>query len=103
MSFVEFIKSGSYIGNGLSQKIVTGYRPTGVQIYDWATDSDISVRKTIGMDGGTCLMEKTVGSSLKRAKLTSDAVVLEKDGFSVGSNIYVNATGKTYIWVVETA
>ena len=85
--------TGSYTGNGTSQAVALGFRPSLVKIYQ-ETDNDEAVEFADGQPAGSGYAYAAALSFL-----AANAVTLSASGFSVGSSASVNESAKSYRWV----
>ena len=92
------IPSGSYVGNGVSQTIVLGYRPKRVKIY--SDDNNFIMRLFDGQSNTHGIGRMTsAGAQMHRGlKLTDGGISITDTGFSIGNNVAVNENGKTFYW-----
>ena len=64
------------------------------------TDNDTIVKKPKGVSGSACFMDKTVGNSLKRAKIMDDGIIILGNKVTIGVSSYVNKSGDSYLMEV---
>ncbi len=87
------MKTGSYVGDGMSSRSITGlgFQPDFVIIKGNVSDQGVARTSTMVGDATKPLGSAT-GLSNKRIRS------LDADGFSVGDDSDVNASGVTYYW-----
>jgi len=85
--------SGTYTGNGTTQAVALGFRPSFVKIYQ-ESDNDESAEFVDGQPAGSAY---SYAAAL--AFVAANAVTLSASGFSVGSDNSVNESAKSYRWV----
>ncbi len=89
------VVTGSYLGDGLDNRPITGvgFRPDFVILK--GNDTQQAVGRTSTMAGDS---SKSMGSP--SAVPAADQIQsLDPDGFTVGANVQVNAVGITYYWM----
>lgn len=85
--------SATYAGNGTTQAVDLGFRPSFVKIYQ-ETDNDESAEHVDGQPA-----DSVYAYAAALSFISSNGVTLSATGFSVGSSTSVNESGKTYRWV----
>lgn len=85
--------SGSYTGNGSSQDVALGFRPSFLKIYQ-ETDNDESAEFVDGQPADSVYQYAAALSFL-----AANGITLSASGFSVGSATSVNENTKSYRWV----
>lgn len=90
----EPIMSGTYTGNGTSQKITTRFQPSKIEIIE---NDGISKVEKIEDNPEVGYMVNTDGF-LVSITITEGGITILNDGFEVGSNIAINEDGTTYYW-----
>ncbi len=89
------IRSGTYVGDGLDNRPITGvgFQPDVVIIK--GNDTQQAVCRTSTMTGDN---SKSMGSPA--SVLAPDQVQsLDADGFTIGTNVQVNSSGISYSWI----
>jgi len=89
------LKVGTYTGNGVDDRSITGvgFQPEAVIV--WADNADHAVIRTTANSGDDT--SRFDGSDL--AAVTNQIQVLEADGFQVGTSARVNTDTETYYYV----
>ena len=94
----SFVVSGSYTGNGVDDRAITGLGFTPDVVIVKGDDLFAAFCRTGAMPDG---MSKPFGNP---SNLVTDGVkTLAADGFALGTNIGVNGDGTTYHWVAFKA
>ena len=94
----SYVASGSYVGNGASGRAITGLGFQPLVVIVKGNRNDGAVCRSTDMPVGYC--KHLAGTwNLQPNRLLS----LDADGFSVGSDVDVNASGSTYYWVAFSA
>jgi len=98
-SFGSWIATGTYTGDGVDNRPITGvgFQPDAV-IIKRNTSGEVAVARTSSMAGDATKL--LVGGS---AVLTNRIQSLDSDGFTVGTNGAVNTAAVTYYWVAFKA
>lgn len=95
MSERTLVFNGNYVGNGTTQSIVVGFKPSRIHVLNWTNDGSEDVLKLTGMEGDTCQVNKST-----KGKILSGGITITSTGFTVGASIYVNKTGSIFLWEV---
>lgn len=85
--------TGAYTGTGSLVTVTVGYRPRRVELIN-AGDPCVAIHNDSMPDGSAYLDDGTP------AFVTSAAVTLTSDGFTVGTNAALNTAGETVYWSV---
>lgn len=89
-SSLNMKKSGQFIAKGADKKIVLGFKPMHVKIFN-VTDG-IKSEKTASMPSAKAVSEDAAG-----AATYADHIVMESDGFTVKAALAVNTKELHYI------
>jgi len=92
---------GVYTGTGAARDMIgdkVGFKPKRVTIHRMTTAIDQAVHVE-GMADGSFL--KHVGATGVRTLVTSQGITLKAEGFGLGTDVTVNASGDTYRFVAE--
>lgn len=87
-SSLNMVKTGMFKGTGAVKKIVLGFKPRSVRLFN--ADGLVSAWKTDTMDTDKALKAVTAGDQTYAA----DMVTLNSDGFSVGVDADLNVAGE---------
>jgi hypothetical protein len=93
--------SGSYVGTGAAQDVKldkVGFKPKRVTIYRMTTRQD-KAEHVEGMADASFLFTK--GDDGVRSLVTAQGVTLNDTGFSLGTDVAVNAAADTYRYFAE--
>jgi transcription elongation factor len=84
--------SGTFTGNGTSQEIICGFRPSKIELFN-VTDGDSYAHWHQGMANGTACAIAAAAAAVTTGGITPTA-----RGFSVGSDVAVNENAKVFAW-----
>ena len=90
---VSEVLTGTYVGNGVDNRPITGLGFTPELVIVKATTTGQAVARTATMTGD---VSKQMGDG---ALLNDSIQSIDPSGFTVGTSALVNATGTTYHWV----
>ncbi|MCS7002746.1 MAG: hypothetical protein NZ518_07855, partial [Dehalococcoidia bacterium] len=92
------MRSGSYTGNGLSGRQITGvgFQPDVVMIKSEGAHTAVIRTSTMNND----LAKEMVGTN---AFVNNRIIAMHADGFTLGADSQVNGSGVTYYWVAIRA
>lgn len=92
-SAVQMIKRGFVSGKGAEFKVVLGFKPSHVKVYN--VDDNILGEKFEQMAG--LFARKVVAAGTQT--FADDMIKIESDGFTIGSDADLNASGETLHYV----
>lgn len=93
--------AGSYVGTGAAQDIKldkVGFEPKRISIYRMTTRLD-KAEHIKGMADDSFILDK--GDDGVRSLVTSQGVTLNATGFSLGTDVSVNAATDKYMYLAE--
>ena len=94
------LTSIEYVGTGELQSFNMGSQVSSVQVIN-LSDSDTIAKKPNGFQYSECILEKTIGSSLKRAKILENGITIDGANVIIGTSTYINTVGQVYILEVQ--
>jgi hypothetical protein len=100
-SGITRIVAGVYTGTGTAQDMVgdkVGFKPKRVTIHRMTTAIDQAVHVE-GM--ATASFLKHVGATGVRTLVAAQGITLKDEGFGLGTDVTINASGDTYRFVAE--
>ena len=89
-SSLNFIKTGKVVGTGADKKIVLGFQPRSVTLFNAAAGGLVTCWKTDQM--ATRYAKKAVAAGT--TTFADDMCVIESDGFTIGDDSDLNVAGE---------
>ena len=94
-SSLNMVKTGKFSGNGTTKKIVLGFKPREVRLFNEAAGGLTEAWKTDTMDTSKAMKRIPAGTTTFPANM----VTLNSDGFTVGNDADLNAAGELIHYV----
>lgn len=90
-SSYNFLKTGAVVGSGALKKVVLGFKPRSVRLFNSAVGGLIEAYKTDTMAADSAMKRVAAGTTT----FPADMVTLDSDGFTIGVDADLNAAGET--------
>lgn len=87
-SAVNMVKRGSVVGTGAEKKVILGFKPAVVHLFN--VDGLVTAYKTDNMGTNKAMKEITAGTKTFPANM----VTIESDGFKIGTDTDLNVAGE---------
>lgn len=89
-SSLNMVKSGKVSGSGALKKVVLGFKPREVRLFNAAAGGLVEAWKTDSMDDDKAMKRVPAGT----ATFPADMVTINADGFTIGVDADLNAAGE---------
>ncbi len=89
-SSFNMVKTGKVSGTGAAKKIVLGFKPRSVRLWNEAAGGLVEVWKTDTMDLAKAMKRLPAGTATHDA----DCCTLNSDGFTIGADADLNVAGE---------
>jgi len=96
-SKVNFVKRGKTIGKGTAKKIVLGFKPVKVELFN--ETGLAQAFKTDTMETSKAIKQITAGTMTFPANVCT----IETDGFTIGTDTDINVASEVIHWVAYEA
>lgn len=94
-SSLNMVKTGVVSGTGSAKKVVLGFKPREVRLFNAAAGGLVEVWKTDTMDAASAMKRVPAGT----ATFDADCCTLNADGFTIGADADLNAAGEAIHYV----
>lgn len=94
-SSLNMVKTGAVAGNGTTKKVVLGFKPREVRVFNEAAGGLVEGWKTDTMETSKAMKRVPAGT----ATFAANMITLNSDGFTIGNDADLNAAGEKIHYV----
>ena len=89
-SSLNMVKTGKVSGSGAAKKVLLGFKPRSVHLFNEAAGGLVEAWKTDTMETSKAMKRVPAGT----ATFAANMVTIETDGFTIGNDADLNAAGE---------